>query len=177
MLPVSDRIFKNFGGGSIYYIGCYPVLISRYLLNKEPKKVIATSIFDKKFKTDILSSVILDFDGIHSLFTCSTQSNYSQQVVILGTKKTIVIENPFNPKAKKSTTIVIYKGSSIFRKDNQVKRFSASDQYSNQVTAFSDHLLRKTKIDFGLEDAKKNMKVLDAIFTSIKKNKWVTVIK
>ena len=42
---------------------------------------------------------------------------------------------------------------------------------------FSDHLLRKTKIDFGLEDAKKNMKVLDALFKSLKKNKWIKVIK
>lgn len=173
--PKNIRNIKKYGGGSIYDIGCYPVLISRYILNKEPKRVIATSVFDKKFKTDILSSAILDFDGIHSSFTCSTQSTYSQQVIILGTKKTIVVENPFNPRARKSTTIVIYKGSSIFRKDNQVKRFVASDQYCNQVTNFSNHLLRKTKIDFGLEDAKKNMKVLDAIFKSLKKNKWVKV--
>jgi len=173
--PKNIRNIKKYGGGSIYDIGCYPVLISRYLLNKEPKRVIASSVFDKKFKTDILSFAILDFDGIYSSFTCSTQSNYSQQVTILGTKKTLVIENPFNPKAEQSTTIVIYKGSSIFRKDNQVKRFAASDQYSNQVTAFSNHLLRKTKIDFGLEDAKKNMKVLDAIFKSLKKNKWAKV--
>ena len=87
-----------------------------------------------------------------------------------------MIENPFNPKANKSTTIVIYKGSSIFRKDNQVKKFTASDQYCNQITTFSNHLLRKTKIDFGLEDAKKNMKVLDAIFKSVKKNKWIVVL-
>ena len=30
------------------------------MLNKEPKQVIATSVFDKKFKTDILSSVFLE---------------------------------------------------------------------------------------------------------------------
>ena len=70
---------------------------------------------------------------------------------------------------------MIYNGSSIFRKDNQVKRFVASDQYCNQVTNFSNHLLRKTKIDFRLEDAKKNMKVLDAIFKSLEKNKWITI--
>ena len=85
--PKNIRNIKKYGGGSIYDIGCYPVLISRYLLNKEPKQVIATSVFDKKFKTDILSSVILDFDGIHSLFTCSTQSNYSQQVVYTWNKE------------------------------------------------------------------------------------------
>ena len=175
--PKNIRNIKKFGGGAIYDIGCYPVLISRYLLNREPKRVIATSVLDKKFKTDILSSAILDFDGIHSSFTCSTQSNLSQQVSILGSKKTIVIENPFNANAKKPTTIVVYQGSSIYRKDNQIKTIAASDQYCNQIMYFSDHLLRKTKIDFGLEDAKKNMKVLDALFKSLKKNKWIKVIK
>ena len=173
--PKNIRNIKKFGGGAIYDIGCYPILISRYLLNKEPSRVIATSIFDNKFKTDILSTAILDFDGTHSSFTCSTQSNLSQQIIILGTKKTIVVENPFNANAQKTTTIVIYKGSSIYRKDNTIKIFKASDQYCNQITNFSDHLLRNTKIDFGLKDAKKNMKVLDAIFKSLNQNKWISV--
>ena len=175
--PSNIRNIKKYGGGSVYDIGCYPVLISRYLLNKEPLKVIATALKDNNFKTDILSSAILDFNGIYSSFTCSTQANLSQQVLILGTKKTIILETPFNANAKKSTTIVIYDGSSIYRKDSKIKKFIASNQYNNQVTQFSNHLLSKTKIDFGLEDAKKNMKVLDAIFQSIKKNKWISVSK
>jgi len=173
--PSNIRNIKKFGGGAIYDIGCYPVLISRYLLNKEPKRVIATSFYDSRFKTDILSSAILDFDGIHSSFTCSTQSNLSQQVIILGSKKTIVIENPFNAQANKSTTIVLYKGSSIYRMKNHIKRFTASDQYCNQITNFSNHLLKKTVLDYGLEDAKRNMKVLDAIFKSINNNKWIII--
>ena len=81
--PKNIRNIKKFGGGAIYDIGCYPVLISRYLLNKEPKRVIATAILDKIFNTDILSTAILDFDGVYSTFTCSTQANFSQQVLIL----------------------------------------------------------------------------------------------
>ncbi len=173
--PNNIRNIKKFGGGAIYDIGCYPILISRYLLGKEPKRVIATSVVDKKFKTDILSSAILDFGGTHCTFTCSTQSNLSQQVVILGSKKTIIIENPFNAQAHKPTTIIIYKGSSIFRKDNKTIIFKKSDQYSNQASNFSNHLLKKTKIDFGLLDAKKNMRVIDAIFESISKKKWISV--
>ena len=40
---------------------------------------------------------------------------------------------------------------------------------------FSNELIYKTKIDYGLLDAKKNMKVLDAIFMSIKKKKWIKI--
>ena len=173
--PKNIRNISKFGGGAIYDIGCYPTVISRYILNQEPKRLVATAIKDPKFQTDILSSVMMDFGGIYSSYTVATQSNNSQQVIILGTKKTIVVENPFNAVASKPTTAVVYNGKSIYRKENTIKVFPATDQYEQQSTAFSNHLINRTKVDFDLKDAKKNMKVLDAIFKSIKKKKWVKV--
>ncbi len=173
--PKNIRNIKKFGGGAIYDIGCYPTVISRFLLDKEPKRVVGLAKNDKKFKTDILSSVVLDFGEIYSSFIVATQSTFSQQVTILGTKKTLIIENPFNAIATKPTTVVIYNGKSIYRKENTIKVFPAADQYEHQVTKFSNELLNKTKADYDLIDAKKNMKVLDAIFVSIKKNKWIKI--
>ena len=173
--PNNIRNIQKYGGGAVYDIGCYPTVISRYLLDKEPKRVVATAIKDKNFKTDILSTTLLDFDGVFSSYTVATQSTNSQKVIILGTKKTIVVENPFNAIKSKPTTVVIYNGRSIYRKDNTIKVFKPSDQYENQITAFSDHLLKKTKVDYDLKDAKKNMKVLDATFKSIKRGKWIKV--
>ena len=173
--PKNIRNIKKFGGGAIYDIGCYPTVISRFLLDKEPKRVVGLAKNDKKFKTDILSSVVLDFGEIYSSFIVSTQSTFSQQVIILGTKKTLIVENPFNAVATKPTTIVIYNGKSIYRKENTTKVFPATDQYEHQVTKFSNELLYKTKADYDLIDAKKNMKVLDAIFMSIKKSKWIKI--
>ena len=173
--PQNIRNIKKFGGGAIYDIGCYPTVISRFLLDKEPKRVVGLAKNDKKFKTDILSSVVLDFGEIYSSFIVATQSTFSQQVTILGTKKTLIVENPFNAIATKPTTVVIYNGKSIYRKENTIKVFPAADQYEHQVTKFSNELLNKTKVDYDLKDAKKNMKVLDAIFVSIKKNKWIKI--
>ena len=173
--PKNIRNIKKFGGGAIYDIGCYPTVISRFLLDKEPKRVVGLAKNDKKFKTDILSSVVLDFGEIYSSFIVATQSTFSQQVTILGTKKTLIVENPFNAIATKPTTVVIYNGKSIYREDNTIKVFPAADQYEHQVTKFSNELLNKTKADYDLIDAKKNMKVLDAIFVSIKKNKWIKI--
>ena len=173
--PKNIRNIKKFGGGAIYDIGCYPTVISRFLLDKEPKRVVGLAKNDKKFKTDILSSVVLDFGEIYSSFIVATQSTFSQQVIILGTKKTLIVENPFNAIATKPTTVVIYNGKSIYRKENTIKVFPAADQYEYQVTKFSNELLNKIKADYDLKDAKKNMKVLDAIFASIKKNKWIKI--
>jgi len=173
--PKNIRNIKKFGGGGLYDIGCYPIAISRYILDKEPKKVIGDAKFDKKFKTDILTSAILDFDGIYSNFIVSTNSALSQQVLILGSKKSICVENPFNAESDKESTIIIYKGKSIYRKENIIKTISKVDQYEKQVTEFSNHLLKNNLVRFGLNDSKKNMKVIDSIFKSIKTKKWVNI--
>ena len=169
------RNIKDYGGGGLYDIGCYPIVISRYLLDKEPTKVIGIANYDKNFKVDILTSGILDFKGITSTFTVSTQSTLNQKVTIVGWKKTLVLENPFNANPNLNTTIIIYDGKSIYRKDNKIKNIKASDQYENQVNVFSNHLLKNKKIDYGLDDAKKNMKVVDSLFKSIKLKKWIKV--
>ena len=85
------------------------------------------------------------------------------------------MENPFNTKKEKSSTVVIYNGKSIYNKDNLIKEFPPSDQYERQVTNFSNHVLKKSKLDYNLDDAKKNMKVIDALFQSLKSNKWINL--
>ena len=173
--PKNIRNIKKFGGGGLWDIGCYAIVISRYLMGKEPKRVVAEASFDKNFKTDNLATAILDFGGAYSNFIVSTCSTVSQQVLILGSKKTICIENPFNAKSEKDTTIVIYNGNSIYRKENSVKVFPKVDQYERQVTNFSNHILKNTPIDFDLNDAQKNIKVIESIFSSIRTKKWVRI--
>ena len=173
--PKNIRNIKKFGGGGLWDIGCYAIVISRYLMGKEPKRVVAEANFDKNFKTDNLATAILDFGGVYSNFIVSTCSTVSQQVLILGSKKTICIENPFNAKSEKDTTIVIYNGNSIYRKENSVKVFPKVDQYERQVTNFSNHILKNTPIDFDLNDAQKNIKVIESIFSSIRTKKWVRI--
>ena len=173
--PKNIRNIKKFGGGGIYDIGCYPIQISRFLLNREPNQAIALVRKDKNFKTDILSSVILDFNGTHSVFTVATQSTVTQSVTILGTKKSIYVENPFNAISSKNSTVIIYNSKSIYRNENIIKIFNPSDQYENQVTNFSHNLINNINFDYNLIDAKNNMKVIDAIFLSIKQKKWIKI--
>ncbi len=173
--PKNIRNIKKYGGGGLFDIGCYPIFISRYLLGKEPLKVIGEATFDKKFKTDILTSAILDFGNIYSNFIVSTNSALSQQVFILGTRASICIENPFNASPEKESTILIYKGKSIYKDKNISKKFAKADQYERQVTNLSNNLLKKKSISFNLKDSKKNMRVIDSIFKSIKTKKWVSL--
>jgi len=66
-------------------------------------------------------------------------------------------------------------GNSIYRKDNTIKIFPKVDQYEKQVTNFSNHILKKTPIDYDLKDAQNNIKIIESLFKSIKTKKWVKI--
>jgi len=53
--------------------------------------------------------------------------------------------------------------------------FDAVDQYTLQGTSFSQSILDDSPVYTPIEDAIGNMKVIDALFASAAKSKWVEV--
>ena len=43
------------------------------------------------------------------------------------------------------------------------------------MTNFSNHILKKTRIDYDLKDAQNNIKVIESLFKSIKEKKWIKI--
>ena len=66
------------------------------LFGAEPTEVRAAIRHDPDFGTDVVTSAILDFDGRHATFTCSTQIEPSQRVELVGTAGRLVVEIPYN---------------------------------------------------------------------------------
>ncbi len=90
------RNIAEYGGGALLDIGCYPVNLARMLFGAEPTEVKAAIRRDPDFGTDVVTSAILDFDGRHATFTCSTQIEPSQRVELVGTAGRLVVEIPYN---------------------------------------------------------------------------------
>src|ERR671937_1194517 len=84
------------GGGGLMDIGCYNILLSRFIFDAGPTRVIGIGEFDPQFNTDRLASGILDFGRGTATFTCSTQLTPYQRVNIYGTDGRVEIEIPFN---------------------------------------------------------------------------------
>jgi predicted dehydrogenase len=157
------------GGGALMDIGCYCISFPRFILEKEPERVISTIHFDPEMKTDSLSSAILYFSyGITASFTCSTQLIHYQRANILGTEGRIEIEIPVNAPPDKPTRIWLFT-----KNKNEEIRFDPVDQYTSQGDAFSKSILDKTQVPIPLIDAVNNMKVIDAVFKSAETNNWV----
>ena len=166
-----DNIRNNpaMGGGALMDIGCYAVSMPRFIFGREPERAIGLFTRDPGFKTDILSSAILDFGGSRSVFTVATQCFQAQRVDIFGTSGRMHIGIPLNmyPDVPPELTVVTRFGQ-------RRPVLPAADQYGLEFEAFSRALRLDLPVPTPAEDAVANQKVLDALFRSESSGVWET---
>jgi predicted dehydrogenase len=164
------------GGGGLYDIGCYAIVTARYVFGAEPTRVVATLDRDPKFGVDRLVSAILEFPGArHLTFSAATQLSPYQRVTIVGEAGRIEVAVPFNALPDRPMRIVVDDGSDLLGGGARVEEFPVCDQYGLQGDAFSSAALGEAPLEFGIEDAVLNMRVIDALFRSTEGAGWETV--
>lgn len=158
--PANIRNIAELGGGGIMDIGCYPITISRWIFDEEPLNVTAAVEYDPVMKIDRLASGILEFPSGQSIFTCSTQLAPYQRMLFFGTKGKLEVEIPFNAPPDRPTRIFL---------DNEIEEFPVCDQYTIQCDLFSRAIQENLDVPVSLEDALKNMEVIEKILASPKR--------
>jgi predicted dehydrogenase len=162
------RNIAEVGGGGLMDIGCYCISLSRFIFGAEPRRVCGIIEFDPQFKTDRLSSGILDFGRGTSTFTCATQLAPFQRVNIFGTDGRIEIEIPINAPPNRPCKIAYQHGN-----ESDEISFDICDQYKIQGDLFSKAILHDSEVPTPLDDAVANMKVIDALIKSAENGTWV----
>lgn len=170
--PSNIRNQIESGGGALLDIGCYCVHASRLAYGREPSRVIVCIERDPTMHTDRLTSAILDFGVGQSIFTCSTQLVPYQRIHFLGTRGRIELEVPFNMPMDRPTRILIDDGGDLTGRSITTETFPTCDQYTLQGDAFSKAILEDTEVPVPLEEAIKNMAVIEAGFRSEQSKQW-----
>jgi predicted dehydrogenase len=168
------RNIREYGGGGLMDIGCYPIKVSRMVFGEEPVRVSAAMVRDPRFgNVDILTSAILDFPSGHCVFTCSTQVALQQSMRFYGATGRIELEIPFNPLENGPSRIRIDDGRDLTGSGVMVEEFAPCDQYTIQGDLFSRAIREGGPPPVPLEDALRNMAVIDAIVRSAETGQWV----
>ena len=166
------RNVLDWGGGAMFDIGCYPINTSRFIFGEEPSRVISLVERDPEFQVDRLSSVILDFPAGQSIFTCSTQLVPYQRMQFLGTKGRIEIEIAFNAPNDRPCRLFIDDGRDVLGGGIATETIPTCDQYTIQGDAFSRAVRGDGEVPVPIEDAVRNMAVIEAVFRSAETGKW-----
>lgn len=169
------RNVVEWGGGGMMDIGCYPIVTSRFIWGEEPARVSGLVERDPEFKTDRLASAILDFPSGQATFVCSTQMVPYQRMQFFGTKGRIEIEIPFNAPPDRETRVFIDDGKDVFGSGITIETFPICDQYTIQGDAFSRAIREGGEVPSPLEDAIKNMALIEAVLRSAQSGRWEEV--
>jgi predicted dehydrogenase len=170
--PANVRNQAGIGGGALMDIGCYPIVLSRFLFEDEPTRVIASIDRDPEFGTDRLTSALLEFERGQSTFACSTQLVPYQRMQVLGTRGRIEVEIPVNAPPDRPTRIFFDDGRDVFGTGVEARTFEVSDQYTIQADLFCRAIRSGQPAPHPLEDSVANMEVIDALVRSERTGAW-----
>ncbi|UVK43146.1 Gfo/Idh/MocA family oxidoreductase [Mesorhizobium sp. AR07] len=170
--PNNMRNQLDLGGGALPDIGVYPTVSTRFSTGKEPLRVQATIERDKKFGTDIYSSIRADFGDFELSFYLSTQMAARQVMVFHGEKGFIEVFSPFNAGLYDHHRVELHNQNHT---EAQVFRFPGTQQYKLEVETFARAAQGGKERVFTLEESVLNQKVIDAIFRAGGKDSWETV--
>lgn len=168
--PSNVRNQSGIGGGSLMDVGCYCISAARYLLDLQPKRVLACMINDSVFNIDKHCTGMLDFGSATATFNSSMQSQAAQQVCIYGEQGMLRLASPFYQSTLQTTQLILQQGD-----DTQTYEFAPCDQYANQIDAFANAIKQQQSVPTPLYDAIANMQVIDALVLSHQQKQWVEI--
>ncbi|CAM3178509.1 Gfo/Idh/MocA family oxidoreductase [Paenibacillus lupini] len=166
------RFRKEWGGGSIYDVGCYPLNAARLLLGKEPQAVTVNAFFSPEHDdVDMMASGLVEFEGDVSLtFDCGMWAAFRNPLEVLGTDGIIEVPSAFVTPTPESSHIYLTANG---------ERRQIEVPYVNSYTAQADSLYHSitngTPLTFQTSDAISNMKVIDACLLSARERTRVTL--
>lgn len=163
--PANIRNSAEQGGGALYDIGCYPVMLARWLFGAEPERVAALVERDPDMGIDVLTSALMAFPGGgQASFTVSTRMVPYQRVHCLGSRGRIEVLIPFNAPPDRPCRILIDDGSRHADASAVAEDMEVVDQYALQAADFARLLRGGLAPDYPLEDAVANLRVVEALF-------------
>ncbi len=169
--PANIRNIKEYGGGALMDIGCYALSCASFLLNKAPKSLMALMKYHEEFKTDYLTSAVLDYGETIVNFSVSTLCEPNQSVKIIGSAGVIEIEVPFNAYVDTKNKVLI--STSMGARE---VLFDICDQYGLMFDAFSKRILGVDADELlCADDTILNMILLEKVAESAQNRGWVNL--
>ncbi|MFS0777071.1 Gfo/Idh/MocA family oxidoreductase [Neobacillus sp. 3P2-tot-E-2] len=166
------RYKQDWGGGSLYDVGVYPISAARMLLNEEPQAATVHALLSEEHDyVDMMASGILEFNkGVALTFDCGMWAAFRNTLEVLGTDGRIEVPSAFVVNQDERDNFFVHTKDG--RREVEVPRLN---QYALQADAIGRSIRNGEPLPFPASDAVLNMKVLDACLTSARERRRVEI--
>ncbi|MFC0329175.1 Gfo/Idh/MocA family protein [Paenibacillus sepulcri] len=153
------RYRREWGGGSLYDIGCYPISVARLILGAEPEAATVHALISPEHdEVDMMASGLLEFPGSVALtFSSGMWAAFRNPLEILGSDGWIEVPGAF---VGDQHFIVHTKDGVREEKPQELNAFAL------EIDDFARTVWGEQTARFTPDDAVANMKVLDACLKS-----------
>ncbi|TVY07512.1 Gfo/Idh/MocA family protein [Paenibacillus cremeus] len=157
------RFKREWGGGSIYDVGCYPINAARYLLEREPEAVTVHALLSPQHDyVDMMASGLVEFpESVALIFDCGMWAANRSFMEIVGTNGRIDLPSGFGTRPEPITNLFVTIGGE--RKEIEVPHVN---HYAIQADNFARSVLHGEPLSFEPSDFISNMRVLEACIKS-----------
>lgn len=164
------RYKREWGGGSIYDVGCYPISAARLITGQEPEAVTVQALFSERHgDVDMMASGLVEFAGSVSLtFDCGMWAAFRNPLEVLGTDGIIEVPSAYVTGSPGS-------GSFFVQSGGQRREVVVADMnvYAAQADALALAISGEASLRYTPQDAVRNMAVIDACLASARERRRV----
>jgi predicted dehydrogenase len=157
--PSDIRYRLDLAGGALMDAGCYAVNIVRTVVGTEPTAVEAHALMTRGGVDRAFTGRLRFPDDVTGAVTCSMMSSrlLSLSVRVRGTEGDVRAWNPLMPKLFGSLRVRSGEG-------RRTERAMRTDTYRYQLEAFADAVLQGRSFPSTVDDAVRNMRVIDDLY-------------
>ncbi|MDX9973237.1 MAG: Gfo/Idh/MocA family oxidoreductase [FCB group bacterium] len=161
------RASGELAGGATMDVGCYCINFCRRILGEEPARAFA---FERRGNVDNTLSGSLEFPGgAIAQFQVSMETNGYARAEIMGTAGLILMDQPFFP-GYNDTQFTLRRGT-----EDEVVTVPGANCYAMEIQDFAEAMRSNRPTRWPVDDAIKNMAVIDACYQAAKEGRAVAV--
>jgi len=177
--PANIRFIPEAGGGIIWDMGCYATHMARSILGQEPLEVVAMGESRAGQPTETTVSGVMRFPaGRMAPFAVSFDArNPFAQVEVVGTEGWLALPGT-GFRREPYTKLLLHRGGEVYvdGKGPEVEEFGFDDPYRREVEHLCEAVRGEHPLAFGLDDARANTAVLEAMHESLRRGAAVTLV-
>jgi D-xylose 1-dehydrogenase (NADP+, D-xylono-1,5-lactone-forming) len=167
--PKDIRLVPEFGGGSLWDVGVYPLSFSQYIMGEKPQWVFGDQRVGRT-GVDLTFTGQLHYSGDRlAQISCSFQSPFHTRFEILGTKGRLLVTRPFT---------AIEDGQVLFAPDEgEVEELAVPQKelYLGQVDNMHAAILDGQTTNVSLAQTRNHVETVLALFESAKSGERVSL--
>ena len=157
--PGDIRFVKEYGGGSLWDVGCYPISYARMLVGEEPAEVFGSQVTGPGGSDESFYGQMRFGNGVHAQFDSGFKSQLRSYMEIVGSEGMIQVPNPFKPGAMSEV---------ILTSGNKTKkiRIWGQELYLGEVEDMCDAVQKQKPPHISLQDSRANVAAILALAKS-----------